>query len=221
MRIFFYLAAVFLPWPLRRLVLVHVLGYAVDKTARIGLSLICPHHLQMGPGSRIGHLTICKPGIRLIKLGKSAFIGNLNWLGGVSVSSVHFREDKDRIPELILEDFAAITNRHYIDCTAAVTIGRFSTIAGVHSVILSHSLNLKTCKQCAAPVTIGQYCFTGTAAIILAGATLPDFSVLGANSLLNKEYTEPYRLYAGNPARPIKQLSREDKYFVRTTGYVE
>lgn len=221
MRIVISLAALLLPWPLRRLVLVYVLGYAVDKTARIGLSLICPNRLEMGPGSRIGHLTICKPGIQLLKLGESASIGNLNWIGGVPISSSHFQEDRNRIPGLILEDHAAISNRHYIDCTAAITIGRFSTVAGVHSIILTHSLNLKTCKQGASPVTIGEYCFLGAGVVILSGARLPNYSILGANSLLNKDYTEPYQLYAGNPARAIKTLSSEDKYFLRTTGFVD
>lgn len=221
MRLFISLAALFLPWPLRRLILNVVLGYAIDRTARIGLSLICPNQLEMGPGSQIGHLTICKPGIQVVRLGKSASIGNLNWIGGVPIASKHFQENSERVPGLLLEDHAAISNRHYIDCTAAVTIGRLTTVAGVHSIILTHSLDLKTCKQGASPVTIGQYCFVGAGVVILPGTSLPHFSVLGANSLLNKEYTEPYQLYAGNPARAIKKLSSDDKYFVRTTGFVD
>ena len=47
-----------------------------------------------------------------------------------------------------------------------------------------------------------------------------DFCVLGAKSLLNKNFTDTYQLYGGVPARPIKSLSRDCKYFQRTEGLV-
>lgn len=221
-RLLVSLAALCLPWQIRRLLLVYVLGYVIHKTARIGFSLLCPIHLEMGPHSHIGHLNLCKPGVELLRLGGYAAVGNLNWITGESLSSTsHFVEDAGRKPELVVHDHAAITNRHYFDCTASVSIGRFSTFAGLRSVILSHSIDLFACRQSAKPVLIGEYCFVGTASILLGGAALPDYSVLGANSLLNKHYTEPYYLYAGNPARPIKELDRDSKYFIRTKGYVD
>lgn len=222
LRILIYLAAMLLPRPLRRLVLVYVLRHRIHRTARIGFSLVCATHLEMGPHSLIGNLTLVKPGVELLRMGEGAIVGNLNWISAVPLkSSVHFHSQKDRRPELIVNDHAAITNRQFVDCTAAVTIGRFSTFAGVHSIILTHTINLNTCMQTATPVSIGEYCFVGAATVILPGTALPDYSVLGANSLLNKFYTEPYYLYAGNPARPVKQLSHESAYFKRTAGYVD
>jgi hypothetical protein len=44
--------------------------------------------------------------------------------------------------------------------------------------------------------------------------------VLGAKSLLNKAYSEPLHLYAGVPARPIKPLPADWKYFQRTDQFV-
>lgn len=221
-RVLVSIAGWFLPWPLRRLILVWALGYSIHKTARIGLSLICANRLEMGPGSRIGHLTLCKSGVELLRLGEQAGIGNLNWISGEPLqNTLHFNDIAGRRPELVVHDHAAITNRHYVDCTASVSIGRFSTIAGVHSVILTHGIDLKACRQSAASVMIGEYCLTGTGVVVLAGAVLPDHSVLGANALLNKQYAEPYCLYGGTPARPIKKFSPDDKYFTRTIGYVE
>lgn len=218
----FSLAILPMPWPLRRALLVHVLGYKIDRSARIGFSLICPKHLEMGPEASIGHLTLCKPGVDLLTLGESAIIGNLNWITGTPLNGTpHFRDVKDRRPELVVHDQAAITNRHFIDCTASVSIGRFAILAGCRSIVLSHSVDLANCKQSSSPISIGEYCFVGAASVLLPGAVLPDYSVLGANSLLNKIHTEQYFLYAGNPARPIKQLSRDIKYFTRTTGYVD
>ena len=221
-RVLISLAAILLPWPLRRLMLVHLAGYAIHKSARIGYSLICPTRLEMGPGSRIGHLTLCKPGVELLRLGERAIVGNLNWITGEPLQGTpHFHDAEGRHPELVVHDHAAITNRHFVDCSAAVSIGRFSTFAGLHSIILSHSIDLSTCKQSVKPVSVGEYCFVGAASVLLAGSALPDNSVLGASSLLNKHYTERFYLYAGNPARPIKQLPSDCKYFMRTVGYVD
>ncbi len=216
------LAALLLPWRLRRLVLVHVLGYEIHRTARVGCSLICPARLRMGPGSKIGHLTLCKTGVELLELGEGAQIGNLNWITGIPLKeTAHLQDRKDRHPELVVHDQAALTNRHYVDCTATVSIGRFSTFAGCRSIVLTHSIDLISCKQGATPVSIGEYCFVGAATVFLPGAALPDYSVLGANSLLNKHYSEPYYLYAGSPARPVKQLNQDMKYFTRAKGYVD
>ena len=221
-RLIVSLAALFLPWPLRRWVLVHFLGYLIEKNTRIGWSLICPVRLEMKAGSRIGHLTFCKAGVERLHLGKCAIIGNLNWITGEPIATTnHFKNQGDRRPELIVNDHAAITNRHFVDCSATISIGRFSTVAGIRSAILTHSIDLNECVQKTAAITIGEYCFVGAMCLFLPGAALPDRSVLGANSLLNKQYTEPFYLYAGSPARPVKQLEKDSKYFTRDKGFVD
>jgi acetyltransferase-like isoleucine patch superfamily enzyme len=77
------------------------------------------------------------------------------------------------------------------------------------------------CRQSSAPVTIGDYAFVGTDCVLLGGSSLPDHSVLGAKSLLNKQYSEPFWLYAGNPARPVNRLSEDMGYFRRQVGFVD
>jgi acetyltransferase-like isoleucine patch superfamily enzyme len=166
-------------------------------------------------------LTIIK-GVAEVSLGESATIGNLNWISGspVNVQSLHFSDQIERSPKLLVGDHAAITNRHLIDCTDAVTIGRFATFAGFRSQILTHSISILEGRQRSGPVVIGEYTFVGTASIILPNACLPNFSVLGAGSVLNKNYTDEYHLYAGNPARPLKRLDHDAAYFNRKTGFV-
>lgn len=148
-------------------------------------------------------------------------IGRGNWITGVpSRDRTHFAEHKGRVAKLTLGEHAAITSRHIIDCTDTVTIERFATVAGFQSQLLTHSIDLELNKQRCAPITIGEYSFVGTASVVLPGAVLPGFSILGAKALLNKKFEEPYVLYGGVPARPIKTLSSELKYFARTHGYV-
>src|SRR6185369_2821609 len=133
----------------------------------------------------------------------------------------HLAHLPGRSPQLIVEEHAAITHRHLIDCTHRVEIGRFSTLAGFQSQILSHSIDLEHCRQSSAPVRIGDYCFVGTNSVILGGSTLPSHSVLGAKSLLNKVYENEYSLYAGVPARELKKLDRNLPYFTRAIGFVD
>lgn len=211
---------VLLPWVLRRPLLGWIYGYRLDPTSRIGLAWVFPRELILGPHTSIGHLTACVH-LDKVELGPAATIGRGNWITGFPTSNrAHFAHETDRRAELCLHEHAAITNRHLIDCTSAVEIGAFTTVAGFSSQILTHSIDLEHNRQSSRPVRIGRYCFIGTNCVILGGAALPDFSVLGAKSLLNMEASEPRTLYAGVPARAIKALPPTYGYFTRTRGKV-
>ena len=220
MKRFIALLGMFLPWSLRRAILRSYFRYEIADTCRIGFSLLYPKRLVMKDGARIGSLTVCKD-IDLLELGESASVGNLTWITGFpSGTTGHFEHQFDRRPELLMGAHSAITNRHLIDCTERIRIGAFTTVAGFASQLLTHSINLETNRQEASPITIGTYCFLGTNCVLLGGSVLPDYSVLAAKSLLNKEYQESCYLYGGVPAKPIKALDITNKYFQRRTGYV-
>lgn len=214
------LLTLFLPWGVRRSLLEKRFRYKIDPSCKLGLSWIFPSRLIMEKGSRIDHLSVCK-NIDLLHLRAHASIGRGNWITGFPLGpSLHFAEEKDRRPELIVGEHAAITHRHLIDCTNSVTIGKFTTFAGFQSQIITHSIDIETNRQTSAPVRVGDYCFIGTNCVLLGGSALPDFCVLGAKSLLNKSFTETYQLYGGVPARPIEKLYPDCKYFQRTEGFV-
>ena len=220
MKTFLKLFSLLLPWELRRPFLEKQFGFQIHPSARIGLAWVFPTRLIMAEGSSIGTATVCK-GVDLLHLKAHATIGRGNWITGFPLGPLpHFAHQPDRRPELILGEHSAITNRHLIDCTNLVTIGRFTTFAGFHSQIVSHSIDLDENRQSSEPVRIGDYCFVGTNSVLLGGSALPDYSVLGAKSLLNKAYQETHRLYAGVPARPVQELSPELAYFRRTSGFV-
>jgi acetyltransferase-like isoleucine patch superfamily enzyme len=220
MRTLLCFLSLLLPWSLRRALLEKQFGYSIHPSSRIGFAWILPRHLVMEEGSRIGHLTFCK-NIDLLHLGAHATIGQLNWITGFpSGPSRHFEHQPDRRPELIVETHAAITSRHFIDCTARIRIGAFATVGGFRSQLITHSIDFARSRQTAKPIDIGEYCFTGTNSVVLGGSSLPHHSILGAQSLLNKKWDEAYRLYAGVPAKPVKELSSEMGYFSRTEGFV-
>ena len=212
---------VLLPWPLRRPLLARWYGYRLEADSHIGLAWVFPRELVLERGARIGHFTVVK-GLDRLALGEHALIGRLNWISAfpLGMSSTQFAHLRERKPELLVAEHAAITNRHIVDCTERVSIGKFATVAGFRSQILTHSIDLTRCRQDAKPVTIGDYCFVGTACTILGGAALPSHSVLAAHSLLNKAQTEPYRLYGGVPAAAVKELAADLEYFRRSQGFV-
>ena len=221
LRFCLYILSLFLPWPLRYRYLNFVFGYKISPNARIGVSLVILKTLEMNEGSSIGNLTVIK-GFDHLSLGRFARIGNLNWITGFSKNQKkHFSHIYDRDPSLIIGNHSAITNRHLIDCTDKVELGCFTTFAGFRSQILTHSIELDTSRQGSKPVFIGDYCFVGTGAVILGGAVLPDYSVLGAASLLIEKHQDQYSLYGGIPARKIKELPKSYAYFNRQRGFVD
>lgn len=220
-RLLVYLLTLALPWSIRRRVLSAALGYSIHPSSRIGFALVVPKHLVMEANSRICTLTVCK-GLDRIHLKEHAIIGRGNWITGIPASSGRFySHQKDRRSELLLGEHSCITNRHIIDCTNSVEIGAFSSFGGFRSQILTHSADLTTCRQSSAAVRIGEYCLIGTGCVVLSGSSLPDHSVLGAASLLNKQYSEAFWLYAGVPARPVKALSKDLGYFKRNMGFID
>lgn len=207
------------PWFIRRALLNLFFSYRIDKQAKVGLSILLAEIVIMEKGSLITHFTFVN-NIDRLHMKKFSKIGRSNWITGANSSSKMFR-DSDRTCELIVGVHTRITGQHHIDCTGGVYIGEFTTIAGIQSQILSHSVDVKQSKQVAGPVTIGNYCFVGTSSILLMGSGLPDCSVLGAGAVLNKNFSESYGLYAGNPARKVKQFDESEyKYFDRDHGHV-
>ena len=216
------LLTILLPWSLRRRALNRWFGYRIDHTARIGLSWIFPDELVMGPGARIGHFNVAIH-LKRMEMGTASTIGRRNWITGFPLNgdSPHFAHQADRAPVLILGDHSAITKNHHIDCTHAVRIGKFTTIAGYYSQILTHSIDIIGGRQDSKPITIGDYCFIGTNVVILGGGAVPEYSVVGAKSLVNQAFDETYHLYGGVPAKPIKKLPNDAAYFNRSSGWVD
>jgi acetyltransferase-like isoleucine patch superfamily enzyme len=209
-----------LPWRVRRSALNFLFGYEIDPSAKIGFSVISVAKLRMGRKARIGHLTYVK-GLQDLCFGEAASLGNLNWVTAFPPDHPkHFAADTSRFPSLMIERHAAITHRHLIDCTDRIVVGEYSTIAGWRSQMLTHAIDIRLSRQSSSPISIGRYCFIGTGVIVLKGASLPDYCVLGAGSVLAGVMSEAYTLYSGVPAAAVKSLDRDSSYFQRARGFV-
>lgn len=66
-------------------------------------------------------------------------------------------------------------------------------------------------------INIGNNCWLCQKSILLKGSYLPDWSTIGAFSLVNKNFKEAplYSIYAGNPAKPLtKRIIRLDQQII-------
>ena len=211
----------FLPWFLRRRTLEYFFKYEIHPEARIGFAWVFPKKLKMDAGARIDHFTIAIH-LDLIEMHKDATIGRGNWITGFPTNrnSKHFQHQQDRKATLILGESSSVTKNHHLDCTNIIKIGRFSTIAGYNSQFLTHSIDVSENLQHSEPIVIGEYTFVGTNVVVLGGAILPSHAVLGAKSLLNKAYFDEWTLYGGVPAKAVKKIPLDSKYFTRKEGFV-
>ncbi|WP_448697799.1 acyltransferase [Mucilaginibacter sp. AW1-3] len=69
-------------------------------------------------------------------------------------------------------------------------------------------------------ITIKRFAGIGTNAVIMPGVTIAEGSVIGACSLVTKD-TEPWTIYTGIPARPVKFRNKEKMIkYAKELGYL-
>lgn len=58
------------------------------------------------------------------------------------------------------------------------------------------------------PVKIGRHCILGTCSVVFPGVELAEGTAVGAMAVVTKT-TEPWSIYAGNPARRVKERKKD------------
>ena len=58
------------------------------------------------------------------------------------------------------------------------------------------------------PVRIGRHCILGTYAVVFPGVEIAEGTAVGALSVVTKS-TDPWSIYAGNPARRVKKRKKD------------
>lgn len=88
---------------------------------------------------------------------------------------------------------------------APISIGELSCIGkDVYLLTGSHDIEKSTFDLVTKPVAIGNGCWIATAATVLQGVSIGDYSVVAANSVVCKNI-ESYSVVGGNPAKFIKK----------------
>jgi len=102
------------------------------------------------------------------------------------------------IASLVMEDFTNIGSGSRIVCASDDFLqGLISPVVPIeHRTVINK------------PVIFKRFSTVGVNCTVLPGVTLGEGCIVGANSVVTKD-TEPWMVYAGNPAKPIKVRDKE------------
>lgn len=94
----------------------------------------------------------------------------------------------------------------YIQGAGGIWIGDYVRFGpGVGILTSNHDLYNRD-KYVKKPIIIGDYCWLGMHAMVMAGVTLGPSTIVGAGSVVTKSFPEGYCVIGGNPARLLKKL---------------
>jgi acetyltransferase-like isoleucine patch superfamily enzyme len=98
-----------------------------------------------------------------------------------------------------MNDFSTFSSR----CTVYTASDDYSGESMTNSVVPEKYKNTQT-----SDITVGKHCIIGTGSCLLPGASLGEGVAVGCMSMLAKK-AEPWGIYAGVPARRIKERSKK------------
>lgn len=95
---------------------------------------------------------------------------------------------------------------------APITVGHEAVISqGVHLCAGTHDYNSRCFQLVAHPISIGKQAWVCTEAFIGPGVSVPEGCVVGARAVMTRTPIDgAWRVYAGNPAQPIKRREIRD-----------
>src|SRR6266446_1308352 len=164
-------------------------NYQIGKRVRVGLSIIDAKECRIGDE---------------VNLGRYSEIIRMN-----EINSIADPETVNPIdPRFFLGDGSVITTGHKIDFTDRVTIGRRSILGGRNSSLWTHN------RQRTRPIDIGSLAYIGSEIRIAPGGSLPSKCIVGIGSVITSQLSAEGYLIAGVPAKPVKELSEEDKFLI-------
>ena len=206
------------------------LGYKIGKRVRVGFSVIDARECSIADDTQIGHFNLVI-GVKKLTVGDHVRIGYFNIIrGGDEVCLGRYSEiirtnEINSIPEpevvnptdprFLLGEGSVVTTGHKIDFTDRVTIGRRSILGGRNSSLWTHN------RQRTRPIDIGSFAYIGSEIRIAPGGSLPSRCIVGIGAVITSELSAEGYLIAGMPARPVKELSEEDRFLIERKTRVD
>jgi acetyltransferase-like isoleucine patch superfamily enzyme len=196
-------------------------GYRIGKRVRIGFSIIDASECVIDDDVTIGHFNLVV-GVEKLTIGDHVRIGHLNVVRGGDEVRIGRYSDIMRLNEInsipnpdvvnpvdstiIIGAGTIITTGHKIDFTDRVEIGRRAIIGGRNSSLWTHN------RQRTEPISVGDFAYVGSEIRMAPGASIPPRCVVGIGSVIVGKLDAEGWLIAGVPAKPIKELSAEDRF---------
>lgn len=97
----------------------------------------------------------------------------------------------------------------YINGNGGIYIGDFARVASNVGIISSNHDVYDHTKHIDKPIIIGEQCWIGQGALVLAGVELGPRTVVAGGSVVTKSFPNGYCIIGGNPAKLIKNLDPE------------
>jgi len=198
-------------------------GYHIGKRVHFGVSIIDAAECHIEDDVRIGHLNVIV-GVKKLSMGDHVRIGHLNIIrGGEEVQLGRYAEimrmnEINSIPEpdavnpvesrFMLGAGSIVTTGHKIDFTDRVDIGRRTIIGGRNSSLWTHN------RQRTRPISIGEFAYVGSEIRMAPGSSIPSRCIVGIGSVITSKIDAEEWLIGGLPAKPIKELSSEDRFLI-------
>lgn|GEM_PF-972312 len=189
-------------------------GHRISANASIGPILVLNvRRFEIGQNVKVGPFNVFR-GLSLVRLDNYVMINSWNWISAVS----HFQDVNPKAGTLHMEYAAGITSRHYLDASGTIIMKPHSRLGGGRTYIQTHEPDFDNNLLRVGTVVIGYHSLVCTCAVMLAGAQLPDQSLLAANSTMLASRDGELRpgLYAGSPAIWRRECS--DRAFFSATG---
>lgn len=190
-------------------------GHQISATARIWpIVVLGVKHFEIGADVLISPGNVFK-NLNLARLDDGVIIGSWNWIS----AAPEFQSVDPGAGTLHMNYGAAMTSRHYLDCSGTIIMKRHARIGGGRAYLQTHEPDFENFRQTVGRIVIGDHALVATCAVMLKGAHLPDRSLLAASSTMLASSAESQRpgLYAGSPARWRRELDGE--YF-RSTDHM-
>ena len=198
-------------------------GYHIGKRVHFGVSIIDAAECYIDDDVRIGHLNVII-GVQKLTIGDHVHIGHVNIIrGGEEVRLGRYSEimrmneinsipEPDAVnpvePRFTLGAGSIVTTGHKIDFTDRVDIGRRTIIGGRNSSLWTHN------RQRTRPINIGEFAYVGSEIRMAPGSSIPSRCIVGIGSVITSKIDAEEWLIGGVPAKPIKELSSEDRFLI-------
>jgi acetyltransferase-like isoleucine patch superfamily enzyme len=198
-------------------------GYRIGKRVRIGFSILDARECDIDDDVTIGHFNVVL-GVAKLEIGDHARIGYLNIIRGgdevrlgrytdiMRMNEINSIPDPEVVnpitPKFSLGPGSIVTAGHKIDFTDQVEIGRRAIIGGRNSSLWTHN------RQRTEPISVGDFAYVGSEIRMAPGAAIPARCIVGIGSVIVGKIDAEGWLIGGVPAKPIKELSEEDRFLV-------
>lgn len=189
------------------------LGHVIADDAGIGIVLVRGGtRFSLGSEARISSLNYFV-NVRSVDVGARATVGSFNQF----TSNPAFYDYSPLHGVLSMGADSFITNRHLLDVSGGVFIGSFSSLAGVGSVLQTHSIDFEHNAQSALPIVIAERTSVSSRCTVLMGSEIPPRSLIAANACVLPAHLTTSGLYAGTPAKWLRPVAGE--WFDRPVGH--